>query len=77
MDVSWEAYVRQIIDSEYRIEDVLEHLDKHLSQLDKIRLIQSLVIMAKSEGDFAISEITEIMDLARQLQLPPEVFLPR
>ncbi|MDD4034073.1 MAG: ATP-binding cassette domain-containing protein [Candidatus Cloacimonetes bacterium] len=76
VDVSWEAYVRQIIDSEYRIEDVLEHLDKHLSQLDKIRLIQSLVIMAKSEGDFAISEITEIMDLARQLQLPPEVFLP-
>lgn len=76
VDVSWEAYVRQIIESEYEIDDVLEHLDKHLSQLDKIRLIQSLVIMAKSEGDFAISEITEIMDLARKLQLSADAFIP-
>ncbi len=76
VDVSWEAYVRQIIESEYDINDVLDHLDKHLSQLDKIRLIQSLVIMAKSEGDFAISEITEIMDLARLLQLSTDAFIP-
>ncbi len=76
VDVSWEAYLRQIIESEYEINEVLDHLDRHLSQLDKIRLIQSLVIMAKSEGDFAISEITEIMDLARQLQLSTEAFIP-
>lgn len=76
VDVSWEAYVRQIIESEYQIEDVLDHLDRQLSQLDKIRLIQSLVIMAKSEGDFAVSEITEIMDLARQLKLSSDAFIP-
>ncbi|MFA7543858.1 MAG: ATP-binding cassette domain-containing protein, partial [Candidatus Cloacimonadaceae bacterium] len=76
LDISWEAFITQIIESEYEIVEVLDYLDRHLSQLDKIRLIQSLVIMAKSEGDFAISEITEIMELAKKLQLPPDSFLP-
>lgn len=76
LDISWEAFVTQIIESEYEIDEVLDYLDRHLSQLDKIRLIQSLVIMAKSEGDFAISEITEIMELAKKLQLPPDSFIP-
>jgi ABC-type multidrug transport system ATPase subunit/uncharacterized tellurite resistance protein B-like protein len=75
VDVSWEAYVREIIESDYLIADVLEYLDRHLSQLDKVRLLQSLVIMAKTEGELRISEITEILDFCKHLSLNPEGFI--
>ncbi len=76
VDVSWESYVKQIMESEYDIEEVLRYLDRNLSLFDKIRLIQSLVIMARTEADFAISELTEIMQLSKQLNISSEVFLP-
>ncbi|MCK9583481.1 MAG: ATP-binding cassette domain-containing protein [Candidatus Cloacimonetes bacterium] len=76
VDVSWESYVKQIMESEYDIEEVLKFLDRHLSLFDKIRLIQSLVIMARTEADFAISELTEIMQFSKQLKLSSEVILP-
>nr|MDK2851570.1 hypothetical protein [Candidatus Cloacimonadota bacterium] len=75
VDVSWEAYVRQIMESPYDIEEVLEYLDRYLSMFDKVRILQSLVIMAKSESDFAISDITEILELSKKLNTPPETFL--
>lgn len=76
VDVSWESYVKQIMESEYDIGEVLKYLDRHLSLFDKIRLIQSLVIMARTEADFAVSELTEIMQFSKQLNLSSEVFLP-
>lgn len=76
VDVSWESYVKQIMESEYDIGEVLRFLDRHLSLFDKIRIIQSLVIMARTEADFDISELTEIMQLSKQLSLSSEVFLP-
>ncbi|MDD4309752.1 MAG: hypothetical protein PHO32_05185, partial [Candidatus Cloacimonetes bacterium] len=75
VDVSWESYVREIIDSEYLINDVLDYLDKHLSHLDKVRLLQSLIILAKTAGELRISEITEILDYCKQLSLYPESFI--
>ncbi|MCK9557627.1 MAG: ATP-binding cassette domain-containing protein [Candidatus Cloacimonetes bacterium] len=76
VDVSWEAYVRQIVDSDYNINEVLTYLDRHLSVFDKIRIIQSLIIMAKTEEDFAISELTEIMELGKSLNISTDQFLP-
>jgi ABC-type multidrug transport system ATPase subunit len=76
VDVSWEAYVRQIMETPYEIEEVLLYLDRHLSVFDKIRLIQSLVIMARTEGDFAISELTEIMEFSKSLNISSSAFLP-
>ncbi len=76
VDVSWESYVKQIMESEYDIEEVLTYLDRHLSLFDKIRVLQSLVIMARTEADFAISELTEIMQFSKQLNISSEVFLP-
>ncbi|MDY0151060.1 MAG: ATP-binding cassette domain-containing protein [Candidatus Cloacimonas sp.] len=75
VDVSWEAYVREIIDSDYLIADVLDYLNRHLSQLDKVRLLQSLVIMAKTQGEIHISDITEILDFCKQLSLNPKGFI--
>ncbi|MCB5270783.1 MAG: ATP-binding cassette domain-containing protein [Candidatus Cloacimonetes bacterium] len=76
VDVSWESYVKQIMESEFDIEEVLRFLDRHLSLFDKIRVLQSLVIMARTEADFAISELTEIMQFSKQLNISTEVFLP-
>ncbi|NLO44771.1 MAG: ATP-binding cassette domain-containing protein [Candidatus Cloacimonetes bacterium] len=76
VDVSWETYVKEIVESEYKIEDVFVYLDRNLSVFDKIRLIQSLVIMAKTEADFAISDLTEIMELAKNLNISATTFLP-
>ncbi len=75
VDVSWEAYVRDVIDSEYQIDDVLDYLNRNLSQLDKVRLLQSLVILAKTEGEIRISEITELLDFCKKLDLNPEGFI--
>ncbi len=75
VDVSWEAYLRDIIESEYEIDDVLDFLNRQLSQLDKVRLLQSLVILAKTEGEIRISEITEILDYCKKLDLNPDGFI--
>ncbi|NLN35813.1 MAG: hypothetical protein GX157_07460, partial [Candidatus Cloacimonetes bacterium] len=76
VDVSWEAYVKQIVESDYDIAEVFTHLDRHLSVFDKTRVIQSLVIMARTEDDFAISELTEIMELGKKLNISTDQFLP-
>ncbi len=75
VDVSWEAYVKQIMETPYDIDEVLEYLDRYLSLFDKVRILQSLVIMAKTESDFAISEIAEIMELSKKLNTSSEAFL--
>lgn len=75
VDVSWEAYLRDIIDSNYDIDDVLGYLNRQLSQLDKVRLLQSLVILAMTEGEMRISVITEILDFCKKLDLNPDGFI--
>ena len=76
LDVSWETYVRQIIESSYDIDEVMEYLDKHLSMLDKIRVLQSMIVMAKSEAEFAISDITEIIELCNKMSISADVMIP-
>ena len=75
LDVSWEVYVRQIIDTEYDYEEVLEYLNKHLTQIDKIRIVLSLIIMANTDNDFAISEITSILDICKRFNLHTDGFM--
>lgn len=75
LDVSWEVYVRQIIDTEYDYDEVIEYLNKNLIQIDKIRIVLSLIIMANTDNDFEISEITSILDICRRLNLNPDGFM--
>ncbi|MDD3235362.1 MAG: ATP-binding cassette domain-containing protein [Candidatus Cloacimonetes bacterium] len=75
VDVSWEAYVRDITASDYQIDEVLEYLNRYLSQLDKVRILQSLVIIAKTEGELSISTITELLDFCKKLSLSPDGFV--
>lgn len=75
VDVSWEVYVRRIIENEFRLDEVVEYLDKHLNYLDKSRVLLSLVIMAKTDKDFAISEITNILELCKSFGLEADAYI--
>ncbi len=75
LDVSWEVYVREIIESEYDYDEVVDYLNKHLIQLDKIRIVLSLIIMANTDSDFEISEITSILDICKKFNLNTDGFM--
>ncbi len=75
VDVSWEVYVREIIETEYDINAVIEFLNTNLIQLDKIRIVLSLIIMANTDESFEISEVTGILDLCKKLNLEAEGFM--
>lgn len=75
VDVSWEVYVREILDSEYDINAVTEYLSKNLNQIDKIRIVLSLMIMANTDNDFELSEITSILGICKNFNLNTEGFM--
>jgi len=75
LNISWEVYVRQIIDAEYDYEEVIEYLNIHLIQIDKIRFVLSLIIMANTDNDFEISEITSILDICKRFDLNTDGFM--
>ncbi|MBM4404021.1 MAG: hypothetical protein FJ042_06545, partial [Candidatus Cloacimonetes bacterium] len=75
VDVSWEMYVREIVESSYDIDEVLDYLNHHLNHLDKVQIILSLIVMAKKEQDYDISEITHILDLCRSFGLDGDAFI--
>jgi ABC-type lipoprotein export system ATPase subunit len=75
LDVSWEVYVREIIDTDYDYNEVIEYLNKHLIQMDKIRIVLSLVIMANTDNDFEIAEITSILDICKKFNLSTDGFM--
>lgn len=75
VDVAWEVYVREIVESSYDIDEVLDYLNHHLNHLDKVQIILSLIVMAKKEQDYDISEITHILDLCRSFGLDGDAFI--
>lgn len=75
VDVSWEVYVRRIIEHEFDLSEVISYLGKHLNQLDKARVLLSMIIMVKTDKDFALSEITHILDLSKSWGLDHDGFI--
>jgi len=75
VDVSWEVYIRQVLENDIPIAQVVSYLNAHLTRLDKIRILLSIVIMANTDNNFAISEITTILDLGRQFNLETDGFM--
>ncbi len=73
--ISWEVYIRKIIESEIDTDAVLSYLNENLTGLDKVRILLSLIVMSFSDNDFSISEITQILDLARKLDLETDGFM--
>ena len=60
LPVSWEVYIKEIMNEDYDIIKVIDFLNHNLNQLDKIRIIITLVIMAFSDNDFEMYEISSI-----------------
>lgn len=76
VDISWEVYLRNIIDGEeLNPDEISAYLNKQLNQLDKIRIILSLIILANTDNNIEISELTEIIALCRKFELAPEPFV--
>jgi ABC-type multidrug transport system ATPase subunit/ABC-type multidrug transport system permease subunit len=75
VDVSWEVYLRQVLENDIPIEQVISYLNIHLTRLDKIRILLSIVIMANTDNDFAISEITTILELSKHFNLETDGFM--
>lgn len=75
LNVSWEVYVREILESEYDYDKVIEYLNRNLIQIDKIRIVLSLIIMAHTDNDFEISEITSILEICNSFHLNAEGFM--
>jgi ABC-type multidrug transport system ATPase subunit/ABC-type multidrug transport system permease subunit len=75
LNVSWEVYVREILESEYNYDQVIDYLNRNLIQIDKIRIVLSLIIMAHTDNDFEISEITSILDICNRFHLNSEGYM--
>ncbi len=70
--ISWENYLRQIVQKPIDFEEVLNFLNKNLITLDKIRILLSLIVLANSDNQFTSSEVTKILELAKRMNVETE-----
>lgn len=75
VDISWEVYLREIIESEYNIDTVYLYINLNLNQLDKSRIILSLIIMAISGGNVREGQKSTIESLAQHFNFAPDGFM--
>ncbi|MBP7194884.1 MAG: ATP-binding cassette domain-containing protein [Candidatus Cloacimonetes bacterium] len=75
VNISWEVYVRNIMETEDDFGQISQYLNQHLNVLDKIRIILSLIILANTDNSIEISELTGIIALCRKFELSPEPFV--
>ena len=73
--ISWEIYIREVLNTNIQINHVISYLNEHLSALDKIRILLSLIIMSSSNHDFSMQHITKILDIAKRLDLETDGFM--
>lgn len=75
LPISWEVYIKEIMNEEYDINKVIEFLDENLNQLDKIRIVITLVIMAFSDHDFEMHEISSIQNMMKYFKIENSGFM--
>lgn len=75
LPVSWEVYIKEIMNEDYDIIKVIDFLNHNLNQLDKIRIIITLVIMAFSDNDFEMYEISSIQAMIKYFKMENAGFM--
>lgn len=75
LPISWEVYVKQIMTEDYDIVKVINFLNHNLNQLDKIRVILTLIIMAFSDNDFEMYEISSIQTMMKYFKIEGSGFM--
>ena len=75
LPISWEVYVKEIMNEEYDIVKVISFLNHNLNQLDKIRVIITLIIMAYSDSDFEMYEISSIQSMMKYFKIEGSGFM--
>ena len=73
-NISWEAFIRDIIKDHIIIEQSIVYLNERLSSLDKIRILLSLISMSKVESHSPLQNEEKIFSLAQKLDLQTEGF---
>jgi ABC-type multidrug transport system ATPase subunit len=74
-ELSWETYLRRNAEHPPEIGQLLKYLNDRLPEIDKTRLLLSLIVIANSDNDISAGEVTEILELAKSLQLSPDPFV--
>jgi ABC-type multidrug transport system ATPase subunit len=74
-EISWETYLRKFSDTLPQLDNLLRYLNERLPEIDKIRLLLSVIVIANSDNDISAREVTEILDLAKKLRIQPEPFV--
>ncbi len=75
VDISWELYLREIIESDFDIDTVYLYINLNLNNLDKTRIILSLIVMAVSGGEIREGQVDTIRNLASRFHFEPEAYL--
>ena len=71
--ISWEVYIREIVNTDIKINHVISYLNQHLLTIDKIRILLSLIIMSNTNNDFS-NQLTQILNIAKKFDLKTEWF---
>ncbi|MBI9032680.1 ATP-binding cassette domain-containing protein [bacterium] len=75
LPISWEVYIKEIMNEEYDLVNVINFLNRNLNQLDKIRVIITLIIMAFSDSDFEMYEISSIQSMMKYFKIDGSGFM--
>lgn len=68
-EISWEVVVQKVMAEEFNEKEILKYLNTHLSEIDKIRIILSIIVMDYADNDFSPAEISHVLNLAEALNL--------
>lgn len=74
-NISWEEQIRKLSEEESNMDEVTAFLNRNLINLDKFRLLISLIILANADNEFTVAEVTKILDLAKKLNVETDNFL--
>ena len=74
-DISWEVFIREMSQKELDLPKILNFLNRHLITLDKIRILISLIALANVNNTFSSTDVTQILELSKKLNLETEGFM--
>ncbi len=75
LSISWEVYIKEIMNEDYDIKNVVSMLNHNLNTFDKVRVIITMIIMAFSDDDFEIYEISSIQAIVKEFKLEISGFM--
>ena len=67
--ISWDTRIKSAAAKNYKIDETIRYLNRNLITLDKLRILLILIVLAASDNNFSISEVTKILEFAKKLNI--------